>query len=327
MKKSLFYLLISILLLSGCAKDKNKIPSEDISIDRSDYETIERNPYFSLKVPTYITNIDGLYFIVDCYNDQVIYNDDLEDDICYWSVMTKDIKMGHTVASDGEVYLIDDTENNRILIMEKDVNKEGKPYFYPTQEFKNIGVRPHYIIYNKEDKTFYAWSSMTGQMYLFKKDKDSDKVFLTDIKSIDELNGFYVRSFTIMGDEIYFVSGNKNIIVADLKTFKIKQRYPVPDELFGMIQLEKIEDYYYITISTDITGSQDAATLIRTKDLNSLINGDYEDVYDKFIGGGTPYAITKIGEDYYLCEHRLPEHSIWKFNVENNEIINQITLY
>ena len=111
---------------------------------------------------------------------------------------------------------------------------------------------------------------------------------LKDVRSIEKLNGIYVRSFTIMGDEIYFVSGNSTIIRARLKDLKILEEYPVPPEIAGMVQLTKIQDYFYITVSTDADFNQDYATFIRTKDLHSLAGGDYEDIYSYFIGGGTP---------------------------------------
>lgn len=47
-----------------------------------------------------------------------------------WDVMTDEISQGHTIASDGEVYLADDTENHRILVFEKE---DGK--FLHTQTF------------------------------------------------------------------------------------------------------------------------------------------------------------------------------------------------
>ena len=71
--------------------------------------------------------------------------------------MTNDLSMGHTIASDGNVYLIDDTENNRVLIMEKMQNNSGETVYVPTQEFTGIGNRPHYIIYDDYTDTFYAW--------------------------------------------------------------------------------------------------------------------------------------------------------------------------
>lgn len=76
-------------------------------------------------------------------------------------------------------------------------------------------------------------------MFLFRHTDDSTRMYLTKILSIPELDGVYVRSFTILDDRIYFVSGNSNIIEADLYTFEVLNRYPVPDAIAGMIQLER----------------------------------------------------------------------------------------
>lgn len=339
-RKSFFLLVLCffVLLLSSC-NAKRPAPADDyipenylrqsdlISFDVSSLNAVPNNPHPTLSVPTYITKVEDTYFIVDCYNDQVIYHDNLKDPLYEWQLMTNDISKGHTLASDGTVYLIDDTENNRVLVMEKQLNENGQSVFLPTQEFLNIGDRPHYIIYDDFTDTFYAWSSQSGEMYLFRHTPDSPRMYLTEIRSIPSLNGVYVRSFTIIDDHIYFVSGNSSIIEADLYSFKIKKEYPVPSQLAGMIQLTKIEDYFYITISTDVTGNQDYATMIRIKSLNDLSSGDYEDVYSNFIGGGTPYYITQIDQVWYLTEHRLPGHSIWSFQVVDNKITNVISIY
>ena len=108
----------------------------------------------------------------------------------------------------------------------------------------------------------------------------------------------------------------------------MKKSYPVPDEIAGMVQMTKIDDMYYITISTDITGNQDYATLIRAKSLEDISEGEYEDIYSEyFIGGGTPYNISKVEDTYFLTEHRLIDHQIWSFNVEDGRIINVQTVF
>ena len=295
---------------------------DESAIAASIQEETSLNPCTDLSVPTYITKIDDTYFLVDCYHDQVIYHDNLNAPLSEWKVMTNDMSKGHTIAGDGVVYLIDDTENHRILVFEK---KEDK--FVHTQTFSDIGNRPHYVIYDEKTDTFYAWSSMSGEMYLFRHNPEDTRMYLTEIRKMDMLNNVYVRSFTIMDNEIYFVSGNSTIIRADLETFEILETYPVPDSMAGMIQLTKIQDYYYITVSTDITGNQDYATILRTKDLSTLIDGGYEDIYSYFIGGGTPYYITAFDDAYYLTEHRLPGHSVWRFQIIDNEIENAESVY
>lgn len=113
--------------------------------------TVPPNPYGDLSVPTWLTKIEDTYFLVDCYHNQVIYNDNLSEPLSEWKVMTDDIDKGHTLASDGSVYLVDDTERHRILIFEKE-----NEVFVHTQTFNGIGNRPHYIIYDAPTDTFYA---------------------------------------------------------------------------------------------------------------------------------------------------------------------------
>ena len=294
---------------TGDAGDDN---ASDESNDDEYHEPIS-NPCWMLSVPTQITKVRDLYFIVDCYNNQAIYNDNITDPINEWSVMTSDIVMGHTVASDGEVYLVDDTENNRVLVLEYNGST-----FELIQVFENIGVRPHYIVYDETDHAFYAWSSMTGQMYVFEHAADSKQMYMSRIMKIDELDGVYVRSFTIDGDSIYLVSGNSQIIEARKSDFKILNKYVVPPELAGMIQIMPIPSGYYITISTDVNGNQDFATIIYTEKLTDLEDGKYTDIYASFVGGGTPYYMGVIDGRYYLTEHRIPGHSIWSFDIDDS---------
>jgi hypothetical protein len=233
------------------------------------------------------------------------------------------------MASDGIVYMVEDTENNRVLVFEKRDNK-----FINTQSFYDIGSRPHFTVYDETSDTFYVWSSSTGELYCFRHTPDSTRMYLTEVRKIDQLSGLYVRSFTIVGDDIYFVSGVSatgaapQILQCDLKTLNIKKSYPVPDELAGMVQITPIDDMFYITVSTDITGNQDYATLIRTSSLDKLKSGDYEDIYAQyFVGGGTPYNISKVDDTYFLTEHRLQGHSIWSFKVASGEITDVTALY
>ena len=351
MKKKLLFLLPLVCLLlpaagvilRGILPEKTRFirVSEAVSEDSSLPQTAA-NPHSTLSVPSCVTRIGDDYFIVDTYHDQIIFSDSLTRPISEWQVATDQIVRGHTIAGDGTVYLADDTENNRILILEK---KDGA--FLLTQEFTDIGIRPHYVVYDEATARFYAYSSMTGELYVFRRvenfsvekssmEKSStetssteefSQVVLEEIRRIEKLNGVYVRSFTILGDEIYFVSGASSIIRAKLKDLSILEEYPVPAQMAGMIQLEKIQDYFYITVSTDAAGNQDYATILRTRDLGLLASGGYEDIYSYFVGGGTPYYMGSFDGHYYLTEHRIPGCSIWQFDVIENEITDVTLLY
>lgn len=288
----------------------------------------KKNTYNTLNVATYITKADNTYFIADCYHDRIIFSDTLTEPLTEWSVLTDEVHYAHTIASDGLMLLIDDTENNRLLAFQR--TDEG---YVHTQTLENIGMKPHFVQYNEKQQVFMAWSSITGEMYLIKRysmpnEQGVYPLYIEKVLKIEELYGVYVRSFTIIDDEIYFVSGHNNqkIIKAAINdssdAFEILAEYSVPDALAGMVQLYKIQDYYYITVSTDNTENQDYATIIRTKSPGSLKTGDYEDIYAQFgLSGGTPYYINEIEGRYYMTHHRTGENII-AFDVNNNTIEN-----
>lgn len=288
-------------------------------------QEVPRNPFSDLSVPTCVTKIDDTYFIVDCYHDQIIYHDNLTDPLTDWQVLTDEIDKGHTIAGDGTVYLADDTEGHRILVFEK---REG--VFYHTQTLDGVGNRPHYIVYDAPTDTFYVWSSMNGDMNLCRHDHGDSRMYLTEIRRVDALKDTYVRSFTIDGNDIYFVSGISGtpaILKAGLSTFEVLETYPVPDKAAGMVQLTFAEGSCYVTVSTDNTGNQDYATILRAGNLQDLADGNYEDIYHNFIGGGKPYYITRINNSYYLTEHRLPGHAVWKFNITKDGVADVEAIY
>lgn len=298
-----------------------------------------RNPDSTLSVPTDIRRFSGLWFIVDCYHDRILYHTNLEDPLTSWSVLTDEISRGHTIDSDGTVYLADDTEQNRVLVFERDEDE-----FVMTQVFENIGRRPHEIQYRAEDRTFYCWSSESGEMYLFRRDDSDDRVYLEEIRSVPLLAGTYVRSFTVVRrggrDEIWFVSGtptaagyaagySPSVVVCDLATFSVKERWPVADEMAGMVQITPAGGWYYITISTDNTGNQGAADLVRVRSPEDLASGNAERLYAGSFdgGGGTPYIIRMIDGEYYLAEHRANKDAVWRFSVGENGISAAHRLY
>ncbi|MCM1183335.1 MAG: hypothetical protein NC337_08180 [Roseburia sp.] len=285
-----------------------------------------KNTQETLNVATYITKVGGTYFIADCYHDQIIYSDTLGAPLTEWRVLTDEVHYAHTIASDGELLVADDTENNRLLVFQR--TADGYAH---TQTLDNIGLKPHYVQYDAKSRTFLAWSSITGEMYFLKR--DGAYLYIEKVLKLEELYGVYVRSFTLTEEGICFVSGHNNqkIIRTALsesgEAFEIVETYAVPDALAGMVQLTRIQDYYYITVSTDNRENQDFATIVRCKELGGLADGAYEDVYAAFgISGGTPYYITQIDGRYYMAHHRTAENII-AFDVVDNEICNVETLY
>ena len=287
-------LILAFLSLTACGKDSTALetappaptstpsptpeptpdfPYIDGAIGVNSTSPDELNGYDFLSVPTYITKYGDDYFIVDCYHNTIIYSDDITLPLKEWNILDKNLSMPHTISSDGEIYVVDDTESASVKIYAK---RDGK--FSKTGVFTDIGVRPHFCTYNEKNKTFYILSSMTGEMYLFRRMEGSHKLYLTEVKRLDRLNGIYVRSFTIENDEIIFVSGitpeesgyEPAVVVCDLDSFEIKEEYPVSSAIAGMVQITPIDGKYYITVSTDAYGNAEASRMIAADSLSEL---------------------------------------------------------
>ncbi len=280
------------------------------------------NDFKNLKLPAQITRQGDYYFIVDTYNDQVLYASDLWKPIREWRVMDRKLNRPHAIASDGSMYLVVDTDNNRVLCYEY-VN--GR--FQNTQRFDDVGTRPHYIQYDAVTESFFVWSSVTGDMYIIKKESVNNQMYIQEIRHIYELDGFYVRSFRIEGNEVLFPSGNNGyMIVADKDTLQVKERYPVPMEISGMAFAKKIGSYYYMTISTDEKLNHENAKMIRTSDLQSLSLGLYEDVTGYFKDMRVPYYIDYINGSYYVTSHE-SQKCVYMFNVAEDVIKDVQTVH
>ncbi|MDE7322815.1 MAG: hypothetical protein K2N73_08775 [Lachnospiraceae bacterium] len=338
-------MLVMAAMLTACGEkqdlDAAKVLPETETQERISYEGMvsepvvceQKNTYDTLNVATYITKIDDTYFIADCYHDQIIYHDNITDPLTEWSVLTNEVHYAHTIASDGTLILVDDTENNRLMAFQK--KDDG---YVHTQKLENIGMRPHYVQYDEINHVFMAWSSITGEMYLIKRTEQADAngiypLYVDKVLKIGELYGVYVRSFTVLEDGIYFVSGHNNqkIVKAVINDagdgFDITQEYPVADGIAGMVQLTKIDDFYYITVSTDNLENQEYATIIRTDSLEKLSSGEYEDIYGQFgLSQGTPYYITEIEGRYYMAHHRTSENIV-AFDVNGSRIENVAVIY
>ena len=85
------YLFLSTILVASLFKEK--------SISEINYSS-------RLFSPTYITKIDGLYFIIDCWHHRVIFTDDINNEIKDWEILDDKIFGPHSIASNKKLYLL-----------------------------------------------------------------------------------------------------------------------------------------------------------------------------------------------------------------------------
>ena len=107
----------------GCGNTAAALPVENFPVEEQTQTAsgereavmVRKNTYDTLNVATYLTRIGDTYYLADCYHDQILYHDNLTDPLTSWQVLTDEVHYAHTIAGDGDIILIDDTENNRLL--------------------------------------------------------------------------------------------------------------------------------------------------------------------------------------------------------------------
>ncbi|WP_455717640.1 hypothetical protein [Anaerosporobacter sp.] len=271
----------------------------------------------SLYTPTMIQKNDDTYFIVDCWHHRVIYNDNLEDKISEWKTLTDEVTGAHSIASDGQVYLVDDTDNSAVRVFKK--NKKG---FEQTQIIDNITGRPHYIMYDDTTNNFYVISSTEQKLYtLINRNGTVEIAGSTVVREL----GAYVRSFNIIDGYMYTVSGEKILKLDYKNNFEILESYEVPSNLIGMNYICKIENYFYISTYTN-ANAEIAPEFVRVKSLKDLITGNYEDLYELFGFKGAPYYISYFDNQFFITE--IDGYSgVKSFKVSNDKIRKIKTWY
>lgn len=319
------YLLLALFFTFNL--DSSNCTNSQVADDSIFANTQESN-LSQLYVPTMISKINNDYFIVDCWNHRIIYSNTLDRDITDWTILTDDNYIaGHTVCTDGELIVLDNTDNSSILVYKESSDITTKKYEL-TQTINNIDGRPHYVIYDSNHKYFYVISSTKGVIHVFENNNGYLKLIRSD--TLTEIANSYVRSISIIDGYLYTVSGPNSICKYSISAqqFTYVEKYSVPPELSGMNQITRIDNYYYLTINTGKTGSVEETTIVRTKDLSLLKNYEYEDLYDQFGFVGQPYFITSFDNNYYITEiSENKGNGIKKFNVSNDTIDSISAIY
>ena len=264
---------------------------------------VRTSEYAQSYVSTQQVCLNGINFIVDTYHDKILYNDTagIGNNLFGWKVMADDFNKPHSITSDGLIYLVTDTDNNRVATYTRLPGGE----YIELQSFTGVGIRPHYCVYDAPTQSFYVWSSYTGEMYIYKRTQGTFMVTLSAVKKIDALYGLYTRSFTIDGDNILLCSqGAGGIIVVNKRTFGFVGAYPVPDELGGLVQVSHVGNHYYLTTSSDRYGNMNMAATVRSTSLAGFMSmATCEDVTSALGGIGgvrVPYYMTECGGLYYV---------------------------
>ena len=303
-KRLLIYSTILILFtLLGCTNHKNdsieqseviEIPELNLSVNTDTMDKllerlVIKNNNDSLRVPTMINKIDDTYYIVDCSNHNILYCNDINAELTQWNKLPGSFNKPHCFVGDGTFFIVVDTENNRLATYKKENDS-----FIFIESIDNIGFRPHYAMYH--DEHYYVWNGV-NQIYVYTE--NNYKLILENAYYIPELEGDYVRSFTLYDDEWYFPTSSGKIVVTDLN-FTYTREYSVPNNIAGLSYIYKRDDYWYVNVFTNIEYDTSYTDLVRCKDLSLLETGEYESLYDKLGLKSSPYYVYIFDDSYYM---------------------------
>lgn len=267
-----------------------------------------------LYTPTQIVKVADYYMIEDCWNGRIVYSNKLQQP-AFMDTVTENIKGGHTIASDGEYFLLDDSENNQVLLYK--INEPTK-----LLQIVKVDGRPHFILYN--EGRFFILSSFGACIY--EAIISNGKLQIINCHIIDE-NINYARSISIMGGCLYLPTSDGAIYKVDLSSWDILEVYNLPIDIGGMNYIEKIENYYYLTIYSGSNFDMSyPPKIIRVKDLRDLSEGNYQDITNLFDIKGVPYFISCFDNKYYLTEIDTNQ-GIYEFEVQGDNIFNVQVIY
>ena len=274
-----------------------------------------------LYTPTFITKEtlnqnEIIYFIVDCWHHRIIFSKDLYAPISNWNILTDAIAGPHSLACDGDLLITEDTGRNALMVFKY----IGNGLFNFNQYIQNIGIRPHRTIYDEASKLFYIIGGFSQNIVAIKNDGGTARIIYN--KQLEVLKDCYVRSIRIIGNKMYFVAANTEIIICNYldASYKIENKInlqPICSGLSGANDIWKHEDYYYLTASPK------KFIRFRSTDIQT---GKYEDLYDITDMKGTPYYLQVFDGRVFLPE--ITEYSrIRSFLIKNNSISDLKTLF
>ena len=95
----------------------------------------------------------------------------LDGDIAHWKTLDDTLAGPHSIASDGEVYVVEDTGRNGLRVY-----RRAGDGFKRTQDIRNITQRPHRVRYDAETKSFYVVTANSQDIYQLVRDGDGLKL-------------------------------------------------------------------------------------------------------------------------------------------------------
>ncbi|MNW48337.1 hypothetical protein D3C74_257000 [compost metagenome] len=261
-------------------------------------------------MPTQIIKLNGYFFVVDCFQHRVIYSNDLSKEIKDWNVIDYEFAGPHSIASDGDIYVVDNAGRNEILVFDAS--------FRRVQTISGVGIRPHKTIYT--NNRFYSISSQTATIYCYQK---IGGVLVEEYhKTLDFIESNYIRSIKMIDGKMHFVIGNNLIVVANHLSgnFEVLESYSLVGAFAGLIDIEKFNGEFYISAMGD-SRYNIPISMTKAISLNDYVTGTYQNIYDQQSMEDIPYFMYVGGDKMYFTEAGETQNSVLSIDTNGNKTI------
>jgi hypothetical protein len=248
-----------------------------------------------LFTPTQVVKLFDTYFIVDCWHHRILYSMDMSLPISKWKLLDDNLAGPHSIASNGNLYVTEDTGRHAIKVYKKLTNQT----FKLVQTIPSVGTRPHRVLYDSSRKQFLVIGANDQSIHIFKENQGK----LTSVfNSKFHEPGNYCRSITIKDDHIYFVCSSdiliyelkKHTIGKMIKKIKLAAPYHGPEGYHGP------NDLFFINNNSGYLTST-PGKIFSFEQISELENGTATDLSHLF--EGTPYYLEIFDNKLWIPEN------------------------
>jgi hypothetical protein len=268
-----------------------------------------------LYTPTSIINAGDIFIIIDCWHHRALWSQDLAEPVSRWKTFDDDLAGPHSVATNGDIFVIDDTERGAVRAYRRIGSQ-----MQLVQKVEGLGGRTHRVHYSREQQGFYVLSS--GLNTITKLTLDAQGLLkIAFSKKLHFLGPSYTRSFSLYGDYAYFVSGPGKITQTLIKddSFSVVQHFDVAPELHSMNDVFYSGKYWYVTATPQ--------RIVRVKDLSllALTSPNTEDMFPALGLRGTPYYISSMQGRIFVPQ--ISEYSGLVSFVEHDDKVTDLKVH
>lgn len=245
-----------------------------------------------MDAPTTITKLGSTYFMVDCWHARVMYTDDVTKPVSMWKTMDNALRGPHSIATDGYMYVVENTEAGGIRTYKSD----GLGGFTTLATIASLGTRTHRVQYDTASASFYVIGGTSQNMC--RLTRSGDVLTLQSNTALPFISGQYSRGFRIYDGKMYIVAepGKLFEVAFDgVSTYTLLNTYTLPAALSSPNDIYRDANGRWY-----LTGTNQA--MVSFASLAALAAGTVTDMMSTYQLAGTPYYLAEFDGALWVPE-------------------------